>query len=179
MNSHGNRLTPSVARMMNWSLDANRRWEISGKAITPWFLSRKSPKARDMARPGVSSCGNHTLWMCGSSFRASTLPLHFLILSASPENYSFNSWFVRNYSLPKEKKKKKERKKEEAILGTVGFKSVVNWTGMISFSLIVPNTALESPRLAITRSSPCLIFQYKKKHEQKLFIKIPNLYACT
>jgi hypothetical protein len=57
---------------------------MSGNEIMPWFFSIKSPKARDMAKPGESSWGSQTRWMCGSSFSASTLPLHFLILSASP-----------------------------------------------------------------------------------------------
>jgi hypothetical protein len=57
---------------------------MSGMAMMPWSLSMKSPKARDMARPGESLLGSHTRWMCGSCFNAPTRPLHFLILSASP-----------------------------------------------------------------------------------------------
>lgn len=50
----------------------------------PWFLSMKSPIARDMARPGESSWGSHTRWTRGSCLNAATRPLQFLILSASP-----------------------------------------------------------------------------------------------
>jgi len=77
-------LTPSLARTINWSLDVRVRCEISGMAMIPWSLSMKSPKARDMARPGEFSLGNHTRWICGSSFRANTRPLQLFMRSASP-----------------------------------------------------------------------------------------------
>lgn len=66
----------------------------------PWFLSRKSPKARDIARPGESSLGSHTRWMWGSSFNANTRPLHFLILSASPELHINNCQSSLNNKIP-------------------------------------------------------------------------------
>jgi hypothetical protein len=66
---------------------------MSGMAMTPWFLRMKSPKARDMARPGESSSGSHTRWMCGSCFNAPTRPLHFNILSASPISRIHNQTF--------------------------------------------------------------------------------------
>jgi len=85
-------LTPSEARTMNWSLSVSNRWENSGIEITPYSFKQKSPNARAIANPGASSKGNHTLWTSGSSCNANTLPLHRLILSASPTRICIQNW---------------------------------------------------------------------------------------
>lgn len=78
-------LTPSVANTINSSFSVRRWYETSGTDITPKSLRQKSPKARAMARPGELTLGSQTRATCGSLWRANTLPLQSLILSASPE----------------------------------------------------------------------------------------------
>ena len=78
-------LTPSEANTMNKSLSVRVLCENSGTEITPYSFRQKSPNARAIANPGASSNGSQTLETSGSSCNAKTLPLHRLILSASPE----------------------------------------------------------------------------------------------
>lgn len=86
-----NWLTPSVAKTTNSSLSVRRLYDTSGTAIRPKSLRQKSPNARAMARPGESVLGSQTRATSGSSRRAKTRPLHFLILSASAVNKKKNN----------------------------------------------------------------------------------------
>jgi len=76
-----------------------------------------------MARPGEFSSGNHTRWMCGSSFRANTRPLQPFIRSASPAfhviyfSFSFRLTLIYLAST---------RTVILALQGNPGFISVVN-----------------------------------------------------
>lgn len=65
------------------------------------------------------------------------------------------------------------------LLGKLGFKSVVNWTAL-SFPLseTVPSTALESPRLAITRSSPCLDYNEENSLTSKAENNCKKWFHC-
>lgn len=135
---------------------------MSGTAMIPWLLRRKSPKARDMARPGVSSWGSHTRCMCGSPFSARTRPLHFLIRSASPKDTIKIEIKRKINRVPHIKVGgdgrgiKVAENRNLGLLGTLGFRSVVNWTALSSpSSFTLPSTALESPRFAMISSSPC------------------------
>nr|GME01813.1 hypothetical protein Iba_contig2927CG0010 [Ipomoea batatas] len=93
--------------------------------MTPKLLRQKSPRARDMARPGKLVFGSHTLATSGSSRRANTRPLHLRILSASTGRLGLRS--------------------------TVNCTAVRE----LSSLSLVPSIALESPTFAITRFWPC------------------------
>lgn len=54
-------ITPSLARMTNWSWAEIFLCVTSGTEMSPKSLTQWSPNALDMASPGDSSFGSHTL----------------------------------------------------------------------------------------------------------------------
>jgi len=145
--------TPSEARTMNWSLSVSVRCENSGIEITPYSFKQKSPNARAIARPGASSNGNQTLGTSGSSCNAKTLPLHRLILSASPAaiRFQINYWVCKDeYNI-----KIHTNYSANDLLGKSGFRSTVNWTAtMESLLSLDPMIARESPIYPMNRFDP-------------------------
>lgn len=76
-------LTPSEAKMINWSRPVIFRCVTYGTEISPKSFKQKSPKALETANPGVLSFGLQTLYNPGSSGKQYTLPFDCFIRSAS------------------------------------------------------------------------------------------------